>query len=52
MNLVPQNFDIHKICISGSSKSENTQTLLSNIWHENGYHIYVSPVGLTLNSSK
>ena len=51
MHLVPQNFDIPKICISGGCKSEDMQTF-SHVWHENGYHFCVSAVGLTLKSSK
>jgi len=51
MHLVPQNFDIPKTCISGGCKSENTQTLFS-VWHEKGYVFYVSPVMITLKSSK
>jgi len=51
MHLVPQNFDITKTCISDGCKSEDTQ-MLSNVWHENDYHFYVSPVGFTMKSSK
>jgi len=51
MYRVPQNFDIPKICIPGGYKSEDTQ-MLSNVGHENGYHFYVSPVGITMKSSK
>jgi hypothetical protein len=51
MHLVPQNVDIPKTCISGGCKSQDTQTL-SNVWHEKGYHFYVSPVGITLKCSK
>ena len=50
MHLAPKNFDIHKISISGGCKSEDTQTL-SNVWHENGYHFYVSPMMITLKSN-
>jgi hypothetical protein len=51
MHLEPQNFDIPKTCISGGCKSEDTKTL-PNVWHENGYQSYVSPVGMTMKSSK
>jgi len=50
MQLVPQNFDIPKTCISGGCKSEDTR-MLSNVWHENDYHFYVSLVGITLKCS-
>ena len=51
MHLVPQNFDIPKTCISGGYNSEDTKTL-SNVWHENGYHFYALPMGITLKCSK
>ena len=51
MHLVQQNFAVPKTCTSGGCKAEDTQTL-SNVWHENGYHFYVSPVVITKKCSK
>jgi len=40
MQLVPQNSDIPKTCISDGCKSEDTQTF-SSVCHENDYHFCI-----------